>query len=62
MDADLLVFFVLADVPEPAGTATLSPPFGTEDEAREYQIEYGGTVWRFPVPFGSGEVVAPDAG
>jgi hypothetical protein len=53
--SQLLVYYVMADLP--IGEADVSPPFGTVEEARAYQAEYGGTVWQFPVPTGAGTVV-----
>jgi len=55
---DLVVYYVLADEPEPTGTDPVSPPFGNIDDARTYQLEYGGAVWRFPVQLDEGELVS----
>ena len=58
VDADLVVYYVIADEPGPTGTDPVSPPFADADEARTYQSEYGGAVWRFPVRLDTGELVS----
>lgn len=54
------IYYVIPDPDSPTRT-TSSPPYTTEAEARGYQNEHGGAVWRFETPIGHGERV-PDHG
>lgn len=52
------IYYVIPNPDSPKRT-TSSPPFTTEAEARAYQGDHGGAVWRFQTPIGVGEFV-PD--
>jgi hypothetical protein len=52
------IYYVIPNPDSPTRT-TSSPPFTTVAEARAYQGDHGGAVWRFQTPIGVGEFV-PD--